>query len=78
MQQAAKAVIATTDSGAPLELIQHGENGLICEPAPKAIAAAMDLLYEDREAAKKMGGAAAESATALGMGWDHVLNRLVS
>jgi glycosyltransferase involved in cell wall biosynthesis len=78
MQQAAKAVIVTTDSGGPLELIADGYNGLVTEPTPEALAAAMDRLYDNREAARRMGEAALARIAALGIGWGRVLSRLLS
>jgi glycosyltransferase involved in cell wall biosynthesis len=78
LQHSSKAVIVTTDSGGPLELIAGGENGFVVEPEPQAIAAAMDRLYRDREEARRMGAAAAARITALNINWDHVLDRLLS
>jgi glycosyltransferase involved in cell wall biosynthesis len=78
LQHASKAVLTTTDSGGPLELIRDGENGLIADSAPKALAAAMDRLYRDRAAAVRMGEAAAARIAALGISWDHVLGRLLA
>ena len=34
----ARAVITCTDSGGPLEFIEHGATGLVCEPDPAALA----------------------------------------
>jgi glycosyltransferase involved in cell wall biosynthesis len=77
-QQAAKAVIAVRDSGLMQELINDGENGILCAPEAAAIAAAMDGLYRDRRRAQKMGEAGAARLSALGITWDHVLDRLLS
>ena len=54
---AGKAVLTTADSGGPLELIVDGENGLVAEPEPAALAAAMDKLWRDRNRARRMGEA---------------------
>jgi glycosyltransferase involved in cell wall biosynthesis len=78
LQHALKAIITTTDSGGPLELIRDGVNGLICEPEPKALAEAMDRLYRDRKEARRLGEAAAQRISALGITWENVLNSLLS
>lgn len=44
-----KPVIACTDGGGYLELIQDGETGFIVEPSGKAIASAIKRLMEDRD-----------------------------
>ena len=41
-----KPVITATDAGGPLEFVRDGENGLISEPAPEAIAAAVNRLMQ--------------------------------
>lgn len=75
---AAKAVIATSDSGGPLELVEDGNNGFVCEPQPEMIAAAMDALYNDRKRARDMGEAGKRRVVDLGILWDNVLNRLLA
>lgn len=52
-QHSAKAVITATDSGGTHELIADGENGFVAEPSPRALAAVMDRLYEDRRLARQ-------------------------
>jgi glycosyltransferase involved in cell wall biosynthesis len=78
VQQAAKAVITTTDSGGPLELIEHEANGLIVKPDPKSIAAAMDRLFTDRDLAKRLGENARPRMAALNISWEAVLSRLLA
>lgn len=73
-----KPVLTTTDSGGVLELIQDGFNGLITEPEPPALAEAMDKLYLDREATRRMGQNAQARLDALNINWPHVLDRLFS
>ncbi|MGB8951330.1 MAG: glycosyltransferase family 4 protein [Candidatus Aminicenantales bacterium] len=50
-----KAVITTTDSGGPAELVRDGESGFIVAPDPRLLAEKMDLLAENRNLAEKMG-----------------------
>ena len=73
-----KAVITSTDSGGTNELIVDGENGLIPEPDPEAIARAMDQLYDDRDLARRMGAAGKERISQLGISWDTALDSLLS
>ena len=71
----ARPVITCTDSGGPAELVQHGVQGLVCEPNPPALAEAMRALMEDRDRAAVMGEAARVTAT--GMSWQATVERLV-
>src|SRR5438105_1071418 len=41
-----KAVITCTDSGGPTELVRDGETGIVCEPTPAALAAALARVTE--------------------------------
>src|SRR5437762_1173780 len=41
-----KPVLTTTDAGGPLEFVSPGETGLVAEPAPEAIAAAIDAFWQ--------------------------------
>ena len=71
----ARPVITCTDSGGPAELVQHGVQGLVCEPNPSALADAMCALMEDRDRATVMGEAA--RVTAAAMSWRATIERLV-
>jgi len=73
-----KPVLTTNDSGGVLELVKHEYNGLICEPTPKALAAAMDRFYVDRLATKSMGQNALARIGELNISWLHVLERLLA
>jgi len=75
---ARKAVITATDSGGTSELIVNGENGLIVPPEPRALAEAMDRLYEDRALAQRLGEAGPAAIKRLGITWDRVLERLLA
>jgi glycosyltransferase involved in cell wall biosynthesis len=69
-------VITTTDAGGPNEFVIDGVNGLVCEPAPDAIAAAVNRLAANRVTARSMGDAGAERVR--GITWDQVIEKLVS
>jgi glycosyltransferase involved in cell wall biosynthesis len=70
-----KPVITTTDSGGPTELIEDGVHGLIAEPEPAAIGAAIDRLAGNRRAARRMGRSG--RTRALEISWDRVVATLL-
>lgn len=75
---ARKPILTTTDSGGVLELVEHGRNGLITEPDPKALAEAMDRLHADRKATEKMGKASLDRLSDMKIDWSTVVERLTS
>ena len=66
-----------TDSGGPLEFVQHEESGLVATPEPKAIAAAFDRLWSDREAARVWGLAGLRLVRETVPEWPTVVARLL-
>jgi glycosyltransferase involved in cell wall biosynthesis len=75
---AAKPLITCTDSGAPLEFVQHDVTGLIAKPSPQDIAMAMDRLWDDRSWAWAMGEAGKKWYDNLNISWVAVAERLVA
>ncbi len=73
-----KPIVTTSDSGGVLELVTHGENGLVAAADPKSIAKAFDRLYRDRPAAAAMGATARTRLDDLGISWDSIVERIVS
>jgi glycosyltransferase involved in cell wall biosynthesis len=73
-----KPVLTTTDSGGVLELVEDGHNGLVTAPDARALADAMDRLYRDREATRRMGEDARAQLDRLGINWPTVLEKLLS
>jgi glycosyltransferase involved in cell wall biosynthesis len=73
---ARKAVITTTDAGGPLEFVDDGVTGLVVEPAPEAIGAAIARLAADRPRAQSLGDAGYDRARAIT--WDGVVDRLMA
>jgi glycosyltransferase involved in cell wall biosynthesis len=71
----AKAVITCADSGGPLELVRHGQNGMVTEPAPAALARACGALMHDATLARTLGAQA--QADVRRMSWADVARRLV-
>lgn len=72
---ARKPVITTTDAGGPLEFVEQDVTGLVTEPEPDAIAAAIERLAADRAFAARLGDAGYDRAHAIT--WDSVVERLV-
>jgi glycosyltransferase involved in cell wall biosynthesis len=70
-----KAVITTHDAGGPLEFVEDGVTGLVCDPAPEAIGAAIARLAADPQTALSLGGAGYERARTIT--WDGVVDRLM-
>ena len=70
-----KPVVTTRDAGGVLEFVSDAETGLVADPEPAALAAAIDRLWELPEARLREMGAAAHARVA-GITWDHVIDRL--
>ncbi|WP_421119177.1 glycosyltransferase family 4 protein [Aquihabitans daechungensis] len=64
----AKPVIVCADGGGLTELVEHERTGLIVEPTPAAIAAAIDRLASDRDLAAELGANGLQRAAELS--WD--------
>jgi glycosyltransferase involved in cell wall biosynthesis len=73
-----KPVVTCTDSGGPLEFVRAGETGLVAEPTPAALAAAMDQLWEDRGRARRLGEGGFALYQSLDISWTTVVERLLS
>jgi glycosyltransferase involved in cell wall biosynthesis len=73
-----KPVITCTDSGGPLEFVIHEQTGLIVEPTGKALAAALDQVWEDREQAREWGEAGRAHYDSFDISWDHVVRKLLA
>ena len=73
-----RPVVTTCDSGGVLELVRDGENGLVVEPTPQALADAFDRLYLDRALADSLGRGQAQRVAELQINWDHVVERLLA
>lgn len=60
-----KAVITCRDSGGPAELVQDGVNGLLADPTPQSVAAALRRVMSDPPTAERMGAAAFDAGAKL-------------
>jgi glycosyltransferase involved in cell wall biosynthesis len=61
----AKAVVTCRDSGGPVELVEDGVTGLVCDPSPDALATTLACVMTDRALAERMGAAALQAAARL-------------
>jgi glycosyltransferase involved in cell wall biosynthesis len=75
---ARRACITVSDAGGVLEFVIDGQNGLVVEPEPTALAAAFDQLHADRALARRLGEAALGRIDELGVSWDIVVERLLA
>ena len=55
-------MITTHDSRGPLEFVADGINGIVADPLPEAIAAAVNQLNADRGRAARLGDTGFERA----------------
>ena len=70
-----KGVLTCVDSGGPADLVRHGDTGLVCDPAPDAVAQCLARVMEDASFAERIGAAAAGRAAE--MTWAAAVDRLV-
>jgi glycosyltransferase involved in cell wall biosynthesis len=70
-----KPVVTTRDAGGPLEVVIDLQNGLVCEPAPAAIAEAFSWLATNLDQARAYGVAGKQTAERIT--WDAVVDRLL-
>jgi glycosyltransferase involved in cell wall biosynthesis len=75
---ARKAVVTTTDSGGITILVKDGVTGFVVDPAPEAIAGALDRLYADRALARTLGTNAFELLRSMRITWDNVVQKLTA
>lgn len=73
-----RPVVTTSDSGGVAATVRDGETGLITEPDPRELAAALDRLAEDPDGARRMGEAARADLDRRALSWEHVVERLTS
>jgi glycosyltransferase involved in cell wall biosynthesis len=70
-----KAVLTTTDSGGPAELVRDGISGYICQPDPVSLAERMDRLACSPASAERMGEAG--HAFISGLTWEKTVRALL-
>lgn len=70
-----KAVITTSDSGGPAELVENGKTGYILKNDPREIALKLDELAENKPLAEKLGNNAHKFISRLT--WENTVKKLV-
>jgi glycosyltransferase involved in cell wall biosynthesis len=75
---AARPLVACRDGGCAAEFVEHGTTGLVVEPEPQSIAAAIDSLHEDRARARRMGASGHEKIVSLKLSWQRVVECLIA
>ena len=73
-----KPVVVARDGGGATEFIEHGREGLVVEPEPRAIAESLDSLYADRARARAMGERGREKLKAMNLSWENVVESLIN
>lgn len=73
---ASKAVITANDSGGPLEFVESGRNGLVAEPTPASLAAAMDEIFMSKTMPRHFGEKSRELLVEKNINWTHVVKEL--
>src|SRR5579872_5154045 len=71
-----KPVVTTTDAGGPLEFVEDGVTGLVCDASAEAIGGAIDRLAANRTLARTLGDAGYERVR--GITWDAVVDTLMA
>src|SRR5207342_2737465 len=70
-----KPVLTASDSGGPLEFVEHGASGFVAAPEPEALADGIDRLFELPEA--RLGELGEEGRRRVAsITWDAVVDRL--
>jgi glycosyltransferase involved in cell wall biosynthesis len=72
-----KPVITCSDSGGPLEFVEHDRTGWVVEPDPKRLARQLDHVYQHPEQAARMGADALRHYREMEITWDRVINKLL-
>ncbi len=72
-----KPVITCTDSGGPLEFVEHERTGFILDPDPVHIAAHIDRLYNDKIRARQMGAEGRQVYADKKISWANVIEQLL-
>lgn len=72
-----KPVITVSDAGGPLEFVEGGTTGYICEPNPTALAQAFREVMDDKGHAERLGSEGFDRYRQMGISWNHVVEQLI-
>jgi glycosyltransferase involved in cell wall biosynthesis len=70
-----KPVVTTRDAGGPLEVVEDGRSGIVCEPDAASVRTALQWLAAHPDEARRRGDAGRERAAAVT--WDATVDRLL-
>ena len=73
-----KPLIVARDGGGAAEFIEHASEGFVVDPEPRAVADALDRLYSDRTAARRMGERGRDKLLSLNITWQNVVEKIIS
>lgn len=76
--QAGKPVVTVHDGGGVLRAVRHNESGLVVEPTPEALGAALQHLATKPHVAARLGAAGRECLKGLGLSWPLIIERLLA
>ena len=74
----AKPVVVANDGGGATEFVEHGTDGLVTDPDPRAVAERLDELYSERERARRMGERGREKLLAMKLSWQNVVEKIIA
>jgi glycosyltransferase involved in cell wall biosynthesis len=72
-----KPVVVGSDGGGATEFVEDGREGLVVDPDPRAIAAALDSLHRDRERARVMGERGKDKLHSMNLSWQTVAQKIL-
>ncbi len=75
---AGKPVLSTTDAGGVLEIVRDGETGVVCDPTPEALGAALSALAAEPARAARLGRNARALLDARGITWPATIEKLLA
>lgn len=73
-----RPVITAADSGGILELVEDDVTGIVADPNPRSLAAAIDRLATDDALARRLGDAGFDRVEELDLSWDGTIERLLA
>jgi glycosyltransferase involved in cell wall biosynthesis len=74
---AAKAMLTVSDAGGLLDIVRHGDTGLVIQPDPQSLAAAIDRLATNRNTTIEMGKKGRMQWNGMNLTWPATIERLL-
>jgi glycosyltransferase involved in cell wall biosynthesis len=75
---AGKPVVSATDAGGVLEIVRDGETGVVCDPSPEALGAALSALAAEPARAARLGRNARALLDSRGITWPDTIEKLLA